>query len=91
MPFGISPAPEYFQRKLDPNLEGLNGVYKIADDILITGRGSTMKEVVKDHDASLLKLLDRCQERNLKLNRENLQLKCSKTPFIGYVLTRSET
>ena len=36
MPFGISPAPECFQRKLDQNLEGLNGVYKIADDILIT-------------------------------------------------------
>ena len=48
MPFGISPAPEYFQRKLDRNLEGLSGVYKIADDILITGRGSTMKEAVKD-------------------------------------------
>ena len=87
MPFGISPAPEYFQRKLDQNLEGLNGVYKIADDILITGRGSTMKEAVKDHDATLLKLLDRCRERNLKLNREKLQLKCSETPFIGHVLT----
>ena len=87
MPFGISTAPEYFQRKLDQNLEGLNGVYKIADDILITGRGSTMKEAVKDHDATLLKLLDRCRERNLKLNREKLQLKCSETPFIGHVLT----
>ena len=87
MPFGISPAPEYFQRKLDQNLEGLNGVYKIADDILITDRGSTMKEAVKDHDATLLKLLDRCRERNLKLNREKLQLKCSETSLIGQVLT----
>ena len=60
MPFGISPAPEYFQRKLDQNLEGFNGMYKIADDILITGRGSTMKEAVKDHNATLLKLPDRC-------------------------------
>ena len=70
MPFGISPAPEYFQRKLDQNLEGLNGIYKIADDILITGRGASIDEAVKDHDANLLKLLDRCRERNLKLNRE---------------------
>ena len=36
MPFGISPAPECFQRKLDQNLEGLKGIYKVADDILIT-------------------------------------------------------
>ena len=87
MPFGISPAPGYFQRKLAQNLEGLNGAYKIAYDILITGRGSILKEAVKDHDATLLKLLDRCRERNLKLNREKLQLKCSETPFIGHVLT----
>ena len=87
MSFGISPAPECFQRKLDQNLEGLNGVYKIADDILITGRGSSMNEAVKDHDANLLKLLHRCRERNLKLNRGKLQLKCPETPFIGHVLT----
>ena len=37
MPFGIAPAPEIFQMKLDQNLEGLSGVFKIADDILITG------------------------------------------------------
>ena len=87
MPFGISPAPEYFQRKLDQNLEGLNGIYKIADDILFTGRGASIDEAVKDHDANLLKPLDRCRERNLKLNQEKLQLKCSETPFIGHVLT----
>ena len=87
MPFGISPAPEYFQRKLDQNLWGLNGIYKIADDILITGHGASIDEAVKGHDANLLKLLDRCRERNLKLNREKLQLKCSETLFIGHVLT----
>lgn len=88
MPFGIPPAQEYFQRKLDQNLEGLTGTYKVADDILITGRGASMSEAVKDHDTNLIKLLDRSRERNnLKLNREKLQLKCSETPFIGHVLT----
>ena len=87
MPFGISPAPECFQWKLDQNLEGLEGIYKVADDILITGRGTTKDEAVKNHDANLLKLLERCRVRNLKLNREKLQLKCTETPFIGHVLT----
>ena len=77
MPFGISPAPECFQRKLDQNLEGLKGIYKVADDILITGRGTTKDEAVKNHDANLLKLLERRQERNLKLKREKIQLKCT--------------
>ena len=54
---------------------------------LLPGRGASIDEAVKDHDAKLLKLLDRCRERNLKLNRQNLQLKCLETPFIGHVLT----
>ena len=87
MPFGICPAPECFQRKLDQNLEGLEGIYKVAGDILITGRGKSKEEAVKKHDVNLLKLLDRCRERNLKLNREKLQLKCTETPFIGHVRT----
>ena len=51
-------------------------MYKIADDILIPGRGSIMKEAVEDHDATILKLLDPCRERNLRLNRGKLLLKC---------------
>ena len=35
MPFGISVAPEEFQRRIDENLEGLEGVKAIADDILV--------------------------------------------------------
>ena len=38
MPFGITPAPEIFQMKLDQNFEGLKGVFKIAD-ILVTSQG----------------------------------------------------
>ena len=87
MPFRISPAPECFQQKLDQNLEGLEGIYKVADDILITSCGKSKEEAVKHHDANLLKLLDRCRKRNLKLNRDKLQLKCTETPFIGNVLT----
>ena len=33
LPFAISPAPEIFQRKLHEALEGMDGVYTIADDI----------------------------------------------------------
>ena len=63
-------------------------MYKIADDILISGRGSTMKEAVKVHDATILKLLDRCRERNPKFHKWKLLLKCSETPFyVSYVLT----
>ena len=70
MPFGINPAPEIFQMKLDQNSEGLKGVFKIADDILITGQGETERETDEDHDRNLKSLLDRYRERNIKLNKE---------------------
>ena len=36
MPFGIAPAPEEFQRRLNEALEGLDGVRAIADDISLS-------------------------------------------------------
>ncbi|PFX12169.1 Retrovirus-related Pol polyprotein from transposon 17.6 [Stylophora pistillata] len=55
MPFGISPAPEEFQRRLDQALARLNGCKAIADDILVSGGcGANDDEAVKDHDDKLI-------------------------------------
>ena len=51
MPFGISVAPEEFQRPIDEILEGLEGTKAIADDILIWGDGNTIEEATSNHDA----------------------------------------
>ena len=88
MPFGITPGPELFQMKLDQNLEGLRGVFKIADDILITGQGDTAVEADQDHDRNLKALLDRCRERNIKLNMSKFTFKCTDVQFIGHCLTK---
>lgn len=53
MPFGITPALEIFQMKLDQDLENLKGVCKIADDTLITGQGDTEREADEDHNRNL--------------------------------------
>ena len=86
MPFGISPAPEYFQQYLDQNLEGLSGVYKIADDILITGQGETQEDAMVDHDNNLKALLERCRQRHIKLNPNKLELYSSEISFFGHML-----
>ena len=67
IPYGISPALEYFQQKLDQNLQGLPGIYRIADDVLITGQGDTKEEADKDHDANLM-------ESALRLNTSSRSL-----------------
>uniref|UniRef100_A0A3B3SK60 ribonuclease H n=1 Tax=Paramormyrops kingsleyae TaxID=1676925 RepID=A0A3B3SK60_9TELE len=87
MPMGISPAPEIFQRKLTQALEGLHGIYIIADDILITGEGDTMCLAHRDHDSKLTAFLQRCREKNIKLNMEKFRLRKNEVSYIGHLLT----
>jgi hypothetical protein len=48
------------------------GVRSIIDDILIYGEGDTEEEAIADHDVKFRALMERCKERNLKLNKDKL-------------------
>ena len=87
MPFGISSAPEVWQRKMREHIEGLSGVEVIADDFVVVGYGNTPAEWQEDHDKNVCAFLDRCRERNLKLNLKKTQLRQREVPFIGHILT----
>ncbi|KAK3706238.1 hypothetical protein QZH41_003700 [Actinostola sp. cb2023] len=71
MPFGISPAPEEFQRRLDNALEGLNGVQPIYDDILVYGSGDTEDQAIADHDRKIHSLQNCCRERGSSSIKKN--------------------
>lgn len=73
LPFCVSPAPEEFQRRLNHALEDLKGVLPIHDDILIYGAGTTEEKALQDHDRNLLQLMQRCREKNIKLNKEKIK------------------
>ena len=79
MPFGLSTAPEEFQRRQNQMLEGLDGVRCVADDILVYGKGRTIEAAEKDHDRKVNALMERCRERNLKLNIEKTKLKVKES------------
>ena len=87
IPFGINVAAEEFQRRTDANLEGLEGVKVIAGNMLVWGDGDTYEEAISDHDKRLIALLERCQQKNIKLNKEKFQLKKTELPYMGVVLT----
>ena len=87
MPFGIKPAAEHFQHRFDQCIEGLSGVSAVADDALITGKGATYEEAVKNYDENMLALLKRCQEKNVKMNKDKFKFKCKEVSFIGHTLT----
>lgn len=87
LPFGVSVAPEVYQRKQHELLTGLDGVEPIADDILIVGCGDSDDEAVRDHDTKLLARMERCREVRLRLSLRKVQLKVTEVHFHGPVLS----
>ena len=87
MPFGISSAPEEYQRRQHEVIEGLNGVECIADDLLVYGSGDNYEEAVKDHDENLKALLLRARQTNLVFNKDKLRYKLTSVPYMGHLLT----
>ncbi len=82
MPFGITSAPEIFQRKMAEILEGLEGTEVIMDDILVHGR------TIEEHDERLKKLLQRLEEVSLKLNAAKCQFRVPELVFFGHLVGR---
>ena len=88
MPFGISSAPEVFQRRMHELIEGLQGVEVVADDFAAVGFGDTLERATADHDGNLEAFLRRCEDRDVRLNAEKVQLRKQEVPFIGHVATQ---
>ena len=86
MPFGVSPAPEEFQRRIDVALHGLQSVVAVHDFVIVWGKGSTDQEAAEDHDNNLRKLLQRCREVNLKFKGAlyRIQKLCRRYTFWSY-------
>ena len=87
MPFGISPAPEEFQRRLDTALTGLQEVVPIFDDILIYGVGENKAEAIENHDQRLIALFERCKSKGIKLNKDKCKFRLSEVSFMGHVIS----
>lgn len=83
LPFGITSAPEIFQRKMMETLQGLEGVEVFMDDILVYG--ATKEE----HDGRLEKVMQRIETAGLKLNREKCSIRQSQLRFLGHLIDRS--
>lgn len=67
--FGISCAPELFQKAMESIVAGLDGVVVYLDDILVTGRTQN------EHDARLTQLMTRLQHYGI-LEREEMRFQC---------------
>ena len=86
MPFGISSAPEIWQRRMHEFVEDLEGVEVIADDFLIAGFGETDAEVNLSLEKNERAFFKKCREWNLKLNKLKLKRAQTEVRFMGHLL-----
>ena len=87
MPFGISSAPEVWQRTMHELVEGLEGVEVIADDFIIAGFGNTTEEAYESLECNERAFFTRCREWNLKLNKDKVKRAQTNVQFMGHLLT----
>lgn len=67
LPFGITSAPEVFQKRMSDILRGIDGVICLMDDLLIFGENR------QQHDERLRQVLDRLSEKGLTLNPDKCE------------------
>ena len=82
LPFGISSAPEIFQRMMSSiliDLEG-HGVICHMDDVLIYG------QTEKEHDSRVRTVLQRMKDAGMTLN-EKCEFSKKKIQFLGHILS----
>ena len=81
MDFGISSAPEHFQRRMNYILDGLPCVLCLMDDIIIYGKDK------QEHKGRLLATLQRLQTAGVTLNKDKHQFCKDTLSFLGHVIS----
>ena len=79
--FGITSAPEKYQKIISDVLAGCSGVANIADDLVIN------RTDLEEHDSNLRKVLTRLEEQLLTVNGEKCQFRLPRLTFFGHELS----
>ena len=80
LPFGISSAPEHFQKRISAILSGLSGVICQMDDVLVFGKNQ------QEHDSRLQRVLKRIEMAGATLNLDKCEVSKTSDKFLGHVI-----
>lgn len=81
LPFGISSAPEIFQKTMETILEGQEHVFCYYDDVLVFSKNEN------DHKQHLKQTIDTLHAANVKLNKEKCEFFKKEIEFLGCILS----
>ena len=74
-----------FQRKIDEIFKDMPNVFGTADDILVAGYEADGR----GHDETVQRVLQRCRQVNLKLNKDKCHFRCTYVPFVGEIISQN--
>ena len=83
LPFGISSAPEIFERRMSVVLEGLDGVLCHMDDVLIFGSSK------EEHDLRLSATPQRLEKAGVTLNPRKCVFATDHIKFFGHIVDKT--
>ena len=81
LPFGISSAPEVFQKKANEIFGDIPDVFIIFDDLLIAAESD------EQHQRTLQMVFERARMKGVRFNKNKIQLRVRECKYIGHVLT----
>ena len=80
LPFGITSAPEYFQKRMSEILQGIEGVVCLIDDVLVYGRTQ------EAHDKRLTRVLQKIATAGVTLNEDKCEISQTQVKFLGQLI-----
>ena len=79
--YGVASAPGEFQRTLETELKGIDGVAIYLDDILVTGKS------VEAHDTAVCAVMERLQKVGARLKKAKCIIGAKEVEYLGHRLT----
>ena len=86
---GITSASKAFQAKTIEQFKGVNGVSIIEDDYPVEGVGNNSDQAINNHNQNLQAYVQRCRERNIKVNLDKCKFLTEDVINMGYTLTNA--
>lgn len=81
LPFGLSVAPEIFQKYNENAFGDIPGVIIYCDDMLICA------ETESEHDAILARVFERAKLCNVRFNKNKFQYKLKQVKYFGHIFS----
>ncbi|BES98482.1 Hypothetical protein NTJ_11291 [Nesidiocoris tenuis] len=81
VPFGISSAPEVFQKCSTSAFDGIEGVVVYFDDVIVAA------ESEEKHDKLLKEVMEKAKQFGVKFNKSKMQFKQKSVKYVGLIFS----